>query len=101
MLRCGDNSYYVGSTRSSLEGRIAEHNAGHFGGYTKDRRPVELVFHQEFARIDDAIAAERQIKRWRREKKEALLRRDFSALPTLARRGPRPSRRDPSDRSSG
>ncbi|HKO10018.1 MAG TPA: GIY-YIG nuclease family protein [Alphaproteobacteria bacterium] len=101
LLRCSDGSYYVGSTRGSLEGRIAEHNAGHFGGYTKDRRPVDLVFHQEFARIEDAIAAERQIKGWRREKKEALIRRDFSALPTLASRGPHPSRRDPSDRSSG
>jgi putative endonuclease len=57
-----------------------------------------LVFHQHFERLDDAAAAERQIKGWRRDKKEALIRGDFAALPFLARRGAtavRPSRRGP------
>jgi putative endonuclease len=85
MLRCRDGSYYVGTTRDSLERRVAEHNAGSFGGYTSARRPVQLVFHQEFDRITDAIAAERQVKGWRREKKEALIRGDYAALPALAR----------------
>ncbi|MFI4988133.1 MAG: GIY-YIG nuclease family protein [Alphaproteobacteria bacterium] len=80
------------------------------------RRPVALVFHQEFDRIEDAIAAERQLKGWRREKKEALIRGDFAALPNLASRAcdrlatrasapstvePHPSRRNPSGCSSG
>lgn len=86
ILRCRDGSYYVGSTRSSLEARVSEHNAGRFGGYTARRGPVELVFHQEFGRIADAIAAERQVKGWRREKKEALIRGDFAALSFLAKR---------------
>jgi putative endonuclease len=84
ILRCRDGSYYVGTTRDSLERRVAEHNAGSFGGYTSSRRPVQLVFHQEFDRILDAIAAERQVKGWRREKKEALIRGDYAALPKLA-----------------
>jgi len=42
ILRCADGSYYVGSTRSSLETRIAQHNAGTFGGHTSTRRPVTL-----------------------------------------------------------
>jgi predicted GIY-YIG superfamily endonuclease len=88
LLRCRDGSYYVGTTRDSLEKRIAEHNAGRFEGYTKPRRPVVLVYHQEFQRIEDAIAAERQVKGWRREKKEALIRGALAALPSLARRGP-------------
>ncbi len=45
------------------------------------------MFHQEFGRIEDAIAAERQVKGWRREKKEALMRGQFAALPALAKRG--------------
>jgi putative endonuclease len=61
-LRCVDGSYYVGTTRGRLEPRIADHQAGVFGGYTAGRRPVVLVFHQEFARIEDAIAAERQVR---------------------------------------
>jgi|SRR5579883_559525 len=87
ILRCADGAYYVGTTRGTLENRVAEHNAGHFGGYTAKRRPVTLVFAQDFDRITDAIAAERQVKGWRREKKEALIRGEFELLPILARRG--------------
>jgi putative endonuclease len=110
MLRCADGSYYVGITRDSLEARVAEHQTGFFDGYTALRRPVTLVFQQLFDRVEDAVSAERQIKAWRREKKEALMRGDFAALPILAKRGSgfgsareavRPSRRGPPGRSSG
>jgi putative endonuclease len=84
ILRCSDGSYYVGTTRTDLETRIAQHNAGTFGGYTARRRPVVLVFHQEFGHITDAITAERQVKGWSRAKKEALIRGDFEALRNLA-----------------
>jgi putative endonuclease len=86
ILRCADGSYYIGTTRGSLEMRLAEHQAGRFDGYTARRRPVVLVFHQEFDRVQDAIAAERQVKGWRREKKEALIRGDFAALPASSQR---------------
>ncbi|MGH7036175.1 MAG: GIY-YIG nuclease family protein [Stellaceae bacterium] len=86
ILRCADGSYYVGTTRRSLEERVAEHNAGSFAGYTATRRPVTLVFHQEFDRITDAIAAERQVKGWRRAKKEALMSGACDLLPGLAKR---------------
>ena len=107
ILRCADGSYYVGTTRQSLEKRLAEHHAGAFDGYTAHhRRPLSLVFHEAFERIEDAVSAERQIKGWRREKKEALIRGDYAALPSLARRGlvrltVRPSRCGPEGRSSG
>jgi len=87
ILLCADGGYYVGTTIDSLERRLAEHEAGTFVGYTALRRPVKLVFHQHFARLEDAAAAERQIKGWRREKKEALIGRDYAALPLLSRRG--------------
>jgi putative endonuclease len=87
ILLCADGSYYVGTTISSLDRRIAEHQDGAFGGYTSTRRPVRLVYHQHFVRLEDAAAAERQIKGWRREKKEALIRGDFNLLPSLSRRG--------------
>lgn len=78
-LRCSDGSYHVGSTRSSLEARVAEHNAGTFRGYTWSRRPVVFVFHESSERITDAIAAGRQLKGWSRAKKEALINGDTSA----------------------
>jgi putative endonuclease len=84
MLRCSDGSYYVGSTRTALEQRIGQHDAGYFGGYTAKRRPVTLVFAQEFQWITDAIAAERQLKGWSRAKKEVLSRGDYDTIKTLA-----------------
>jgi predicted GIY-YIG superfamily endonuclease len=86
IVRCSDGSYYVGSMRDSLELRIAQHNAGSYGGYTAKRRPVTLVWHQECQWATDAIAAERQIKGWSRTKKEALIRGDYSLLQALAKR---------------
>ena len=101
ILRCSDGSYYVGTTRTSLEIRVAQHNAGTFKGYTVTRRPVELIFSQWFDRIADAIANERKLKKWSRAKKEALIRGDFEALPQLAKRkSPHPSRRPPASGSS-
>jgi putative endonuclease len=74
ILRCSDGSYYIGTTRTALETRIAEHNAGTLGGYTSTRRPVTLVYSQWFDRITDAIENERKLKRWSRAKKEALIK---------------------------
>ena len=62
ILLCADASYYTGTTRAELEYRVAQHNAGTYGGYTATRRPVTLVFAQWFDRITDAIEAERQVK---------------------------------------
>lgn len=87
ILRCSDGRYYVGSTRGSVEKRVAEHNAGTYGGYTARRRPVELLYVQDFEGVTtDAIAAERQLKGWSRAKKEALINGDFGALKVLSRR---------------
>ena len=85
ILRCADGRYYVGTTRGSLERRVAEHNGGTFSGYTASRRPVELAYHESFANISDAIAMERRLKGWSRAKKEALMRGDFPTLKQLAR----------------
>ncbi len=85
MLRCSDGSYYLGQTEM-LERRMAQHEAGEIEGYTQTRRPVELVWSQEFASRDEAIAAEQQIKGWSRNKKEALIAGDCAAISALARK---------------
>jgi putative endonuclease len=88
MLRCADNSYYVGSaTGDDLQPRIDQHNSGAFPGYTFHRRPVVLVWSERFDRITDGIAAERQIKGWSRAKKDALIRGDWTTISQLSRRG--------------
>ena len=87
ILRCADNSFYVGSsTGDDLAVRINQHNQGYFPGYTYSRRPVELVWSQHFDRITDAIAAERQIKGWSRAKKQALIQSDWVTVQKLAKR---------------
>jgi putative endonuclease len=93
ILRCADGSFYIGTTRTTLEIRIAQHNAGTLGGYTASRRPVTLVFSQWFDRITDAIESERKLKKWSRAKKEAFVRGDLTALRQLsARRSRHPSK---------
>src|SRR6266478_2243499 len=70
MLRCADDSYYVGSaTGDDLSARVDQHNAGSRKGYTFSRRPVVLVWSEYFDRITDGIAVERQLKGWSRAKK--------------------------------
>lgn len=88
ILRCADDSYYVGSHRGDdLEGRVSQHQNGTFpDAYTSKRRPVILVWSERFSRFDDAVAFERRIKGWSRAKKEALIRGDFEALKLLAKR---------------
>jgi putative endonuclease len=98
IVRCCDGSFYVGTARSSLETRIAQHNAGTFPGYTKSRRPVELVFSQWFDRVTDAIESERKLKGWSRAKKQAFIRGDITSLRQLSKRkSPHGSKRSPTD----
>ena len=85
MLRCADGSYYVGHT-DELDARVGAHQSGLIGGYTQTRRPVALVWSQDFPDRDQAFAAERQIKGWSRVKKEALIRGDWAAIQRLASR---------------
>jgi tRNA(adenine34) deaminase len=85
MLRCSDGSYYTGHT-DDLDARIGQHHAGVITGcYTHDRRPLTLVYAQPFETREEALAAERQVKGWHREKKEALIAGDFARLQMLAR----------------
>jgi len=84
ILECSDRTYYVGLT-SDIERRIVEHNQGTHQGYTFFRRPVKLLWTECFPNFDQALAAERQIKKWSRSKKQALMAGDFSLLRKLSR----------------
>lgn len=80
LLRCSDKSIYTGIT-SNLEKRIIEHSEGKYiKCYTFERRPIELVFYQEFLDPNQAILFEKKIKKWSRIKKEALINGDFDKL---------------------
>ncbi|HEY6816484.1 MAG TPA: TrmH family RNA methyltransferase [Croceibacterium sp.] len=83
ILRCSDGSYYTGHTED-LENRFAEHQYGPNPGYTRERRPVELAWAQEFPTREEALSAELQVKRWSRAKKEALIAADWATLSYFA-----------------
>ena len=84
ILRCSDGRYYVGTTQD-LEGREAAHNEGRGAQYTSIRRPVRLVYFESFTNLDSAIQRERQIKRWTRAKKDALVTGDLDRLRRLSK----------------
>ena len=84
ILKCSDNSYYVGVS-NDVDRRLWEHQSGlNVKCYTFKRRPVELVFCEYFQNASDAIEFEKQIKGWRRAKKEALINREWEKLPELS-----------------
>ena len=85
MLRCSDGSYYIGHT-DALERRIAQHQHGELPGYTHNRRPVTLMWSQDFLSRIEALEAERQLKGWTRAKKEALAAGDWDAVRLLSRK---------------
>lgn len=84
MLRCNDGHFYIGHT-DNLEARLSGHQSGQISGYTRNRRPVALVWSEYFATRAEAIAAERQIKGWSRAKKQALIAGDWDLISRLAR----------------
>ena len=84
ILRCSDSSYYVGHT-DDIDYRMAQHEQGAIGGYTAKRRPVALLWPDQFPTRDEAFAAERRLKGWSRAKKEALIAGDWDRVSSLAR----------------
>jgi putative endonuclease len=85
MLKCSDDSYYIGVT-SDLQKRLSQHRIGYYQkAYTYKRRPLELVYTGVFQYIQDAKDFEARIKRWSRKKKEALFMGDRNRLCVLAK----------------
>ena len=83
ILKCSNGKYYVGST-TDLDRRLAQHQSGEGANFTKKHLPVELVYFEEYDRIDTAYYREVQVHGWSRKKKEALINGAYKELPLLA-----------------
>ena len=72
LLRCADGTLYCGWT-TDMEARLKAHNAGKGAKYTRSRRPVALVYTEEYEDRHEALSREWHIKRMTRAEKERLL----------------------------
>jgi putative endonuclease len=78
---CANGALYVGYT-THVERRIAAHNAGRGGRYTRANRPIALVATWSFNSKAEALRAERALKRLPRERKLALVEVQHLSLET-------------------
>ncbi len=78
ILKCSDDSLYIGST-NNLEKRLKQHNKLKSGAhYTKIRRPVILVYSEEYKTFGEARSREAELKTWKREKKLELINKKIN-----------------------
>lgn len=73
MVRCSDNTLYTGWT-NNLEHRVEKHNSGKGAKYTMARRPVKLVYYEEYETKQQAMAREAAIKKLTKIRKEELIK---------------------------
>jgi putative endonuclease len=87
ILASRSRNLYTGIT-NNLERRLVEHRQGLIPGFTSHYRIFRLVHFERFSDIRDAIAREKEIKAWRRQKKIWLIDRNNPTWADLAERLP-------------
>ena len=84
ILECSDGTFYTGIS-NNVSRRFIEHQKGiNIDCYTYFRRPVKLVFQQDFMDVEQAIYFEKKIKKWSHSKKKALANENWELLPRLS-----------------
>ena len=78
-----NGTLYIGVT-SNLIGRVMQHRGGTFAGFTKRYGVKRLVWFDTADTMEDAIATEKRIKKWRRDFKKNLIERDNPKWDDLA-----------------
>ncbi|MFH0732898.1 MAG: GIY-YIG nuclease family protein [Candidatus Omnitrophota bacterium] len=76
ILKCKDNSLYSGVTKD-INARIIYHNKGKGSKFVRKRRPAELVYSEPHDSLSSARLRENEVKKWRREKREELIKAGF------------------------
>lgn len=86
ILECSDSTYYTGVT-NDIERRLLEHvNGVSPESYTAKRRPLKLVWYTDTNDINFAIEKEKQIKKWSKAKKLALINSDWEKLIVFSKK---------------
>ena len=68
-----NSTLYIGVT-NDIERRIQEHKSGLIPGFTQKYNCCKLVYYEQYSDINQAIEREKKLKKWRREKKEWLIK---------------------------
>ena len=84
ILECSDGTLYVGHT-DNLEERMRQHESGTAHAYTSKRKPLKLLFAEEFDSRYDALTMERKLKGWSRAKKLAYVAGDWRKIRKLSK----------------
>ena len=84
ILECADGRCHTGHA-DDVEKRMAQHEAGKGGDFTRRRLPVRLVWCDHVGSREEALAFERQVKGWSRARKAAWIAQDFKLLNWLSR----------------
>ena len=87
ILQTADGSLYIGQT-NNLPERLCKHRLGLGSKHTHDHGCARLVYCEGLVPLVQAVQRERQLKRWSRSKKEALIRGDLPALKNSVARQP-------------
>lgn len=73
MLRCGDDTFYIGTARD-IAARLAQHHAGKGAKYTRSRGPLTVIWQEGPMTVSRALRREHQLKQLTRPQKEAFVR---------------------------
>jgi len=71
LARCSDDSLYSGSCKDLIE-REKKHNDGKGAKYTRSRRPIKMIYHEEFETLSEAKKREAEVKKMSKSEKEKL-----------------------------
>ena len=73
MSNTSDTTVYIGIT-NDIQRRVSEHKSGLIPGFTQKYNCTKLVYFEEYSDINQAIEREKKLKKWRREKKDWLIK---------------------------
>ena len=73
MSNTSDTTVYIGVT-NDIQRRVSEHKSGLIPGFTQKYNCTKLVYFEEYSDINQAIEREKKLKKWRREKKDWLIK---------------------------
>ena len=83
IMASSSGTLYIGMT-NNLGRRVDEHKEGRIDGFSKKYFCKKLVYYEHYQYVSDAISREKEIKKWRREKKHGLIKSINSRWKDLA-----------------